>query len=93
MPSATYEGKCFEEITFEYTPISETQFEVLVTTRKPKSHLCSDTLFFANTEIAHVETFFFRGRHKLTFNMNSSDAQKDVAQDGIKAFALCENAV
>jgi len=71
-PTATYEGKCFEEITFEYKSMSDTQFEVLVHTRKPKSILCSDVLFFANTEIAHVEPLFWRGTHKITFNMKDA---------------------
>jgi hypothetical protein len=92
-PTATYEGKCFEEITFEYTGISETQFEVLVHTRKPKSMLCSDVLFFANTEIAHVEPLFWRGKHKITFNMKDAITQADVGYGGIKAFAFCEGVI
>lgn len=73
-PTATYEGKCFEEITFEYSKLSDTQFEVLVTTKKPKSLLCSDAILFANTEIAHPEVFFFRGKKKITFNMSTPEA-------------------
>ena len=90
-PTGTYSGKCFEEISFEYQKVSDTQFEVLVTTAKPKSHLCSDEILFANTEIAHPEVFFFRGKHKLTFNMNTAQAQADVGFGGIKAFAFCED--
>ena len=92
-PTATYEGKCFEEITFEYKGISETQFEVTVHTSKPKSLLCSDVIFFANTEITHIATLFFRGTHKITFNMNSKEAQEDVGYGGIKAFAFCEGVI
>ena len=89
-PTATFEGECFKEIKFEYTKVSDTQFEVLVTTKHPKSHLCSDDIFFANTEIAHPQMLFFRGKHKLTFNMNTKEAQEDVAYGGIKAFAICD---
>ena len=92
-PKATYEGKCFEEITFEYTKLSDTQFEVLVTTRKPKSLLCSDAILFANTEIAHPEVLFFHGKKKITFNMSTPEAQADVGFGGIKAFAFCEGVV
>lgn len=66
---------------------------MLVTTSKPKNLLCSDVIFFANTEIAHVESFYFRGKHKLTFNMNTKAAQEDVGYGGIKAFAFCEGVV
>jgi len=60
-PKATYVGKCFEEITFEYSKTSDTTFDVLVTTDKPKHLMCNDTILFANTEIQHFEVFFFKG--------------------------------
>jgi hypothetical protein len=92
-PKATYEGKCFEEITFEYSKLSDTQFEVLVTTAKPKSLLCNDTILFANTEIFHPEAFWFHGKKKLTFNMTTPNVQADVNFGGIKAFAFCNGLV
>ena len=82
-PTATYEGTCFEEITFEFDQTSDTTFDVLVHTDKPKSHLCSDTILFANTEIQHFEVFYFRGKHKLSFEMNSPETQADVGYGGI----------
>ena len=36
---------------------------------------------------------FFHGKHKITFNMNTPEAQKDVAFEGIHAFAFCEGVV
>lgn len=92
-PKATYKGRCFEEITFEYVKTSETSFDVNVTTANPKNSLCKDVIFFANTEIQHFEVFFFHGDHRLTFQMNSPEAQADVGQQGIKAFAFCENVI
>jgi len=92
-PKATYQGRCFEEITFEYVKTSETSFDVNVTTANPKNSLCKDVIFFANTEIQHFEVFFFHGSHRLTFQMNSPEAQADVGQQGIKAFAFCENVI
>jgi len=92
-PKATYEGRCFSEITFEYSKTSETSFDVLVTTANPKSHLCKDVILFANTEIHHFEVFFFHGTHKLSFHVNTPEAQADVGFGGIKAFAFCENVV
>ena len=53
--------------------------------------MCNDTILFANTEIQHFEVFYFHGTHKLTFEMNTPEAQADVGYGGIKAFALCEN--
>jgi len=73
-PQGTFAGKCFEEITFEFEKTSETTFDVLVTTDKPKSLLCNDTILFANTEITHFEVFYFKGQHKLSFEMISPEA-------------------
>ena len=92
-PKATYEGRCFGEITFEYSKVDETTFEVLVTTANRKSELCNDVILFANTEIQHFEVFYFHGTHKLTFQMTSPEAQADAGYGGIKAFAFCENIV
>ena len=66
-PTATFAGKCFDEITFEFAQTSDSTFDVWVTTGEPKSHLCSDTVLFANTEIQHFEIFYFRGKHKISF--------------------------
>lgn len=92
-PTATYEGRCFEQITFEYEAIDETSFAVNVNTANPKNHLCKDVILFANTEIQHFEVFFFHGTHRLTFQMNTPEAQADVGFGGIKAFAFCENVI
>lgn len=92
-PMGTFEGKCFEEISFEFVETSETTFDVNVTTAKPKSHLCSDTIMFANTEITHFELFEFGGNHKLSFEMNTPEAQADVGFGGIKAFGFCEGII
>ena len=92
-PKATYVGRCFQEITFEYEAVNETSFNVIVNTANPKSKLCKDVILFANTEIQHFELFAFHGTHRLTFQMNTPEAQADVGQAGIKAFAFCENVI
>jgi hypothetical protein len=73
--------------------LSDTAFNVNVTTSDPRSKLCKDVILFANTEIQHFEVFYFHGTHRLTFQMNSPEAQADVGYGGIKAFAFCENVV
>ena len=92
-PKATYQGRCFDEITFEYEKLNDTAFNVLVTTANPRSDFCKDVILFANTEIQHFELFFFHGTHRLTFQMNSPQAQADTNYGGIKAFAFCENVI
>ena len=92
-PKMTYEGRCFQEITFEYEKVSETAFNVNVTTANPRSKMCKDVILFANTEIQHFEIFYFHGKHRLTFQMNTPEAQADVGYGGIKAFAFCENVI
>ena len=50
-PTGTYSGKCFDEISFEFEKTSDTTFDVIVTTDKPKDFFCNDTILFGNTEI------------------------------------------
>jgi len=44
---------------------------------------------FANTETWHMETFYCKGQHVLTFNMPSVIEQKDVGLTGISIFMSC----
>ena len=37
--------------------------------------------------------FYFKGTHKLTFQMTTPEAQADAGYGGIKAFAFCENVI
>ena len=73
-PVATFEGQCFEKISFKYEKVSETAFNVHVNTADPRSHLCNEVILFANTEIRHFEVFFFHGTKKIRFEMNTPEA-------------------
>ena len=67
---------------------------MLVTANKPKSKLCSNTVLFANTEITHFEVlFYFKGHHRIFFDMTTSEAQSDVGYGGILAFGFCAGIV
>ena len=91
--TVSFEGTCFSEITLEYKPVSDTAFDVTVTTANPKKKLCSDVVMFANTEIQHVEVFFFKGTHTMHFETKTQEAQDDMKLTGINAFNFCETAV
>ena len=41
----------------------------------------------------HIEAFYMRGSHRLSFEMTTPEAQADVGFGGIKAFAFCEGIV
>ena len=64
-------GMCFEKITFSYaiTGNENDIGDVIVTvdTENPKSLFCKDWFMFGNAELYHIETFFFRGKHEVTF--------------------------
>jgi hypothetical protein len=49
-PKISFEGNCFEQITFEmnYDPSTPDVFHVTATTEKPRSLKCSDWFLFAN---------------------------------------------
>lgn len=87
-------GRCFEEINFSYDLVYNgtdlQEVTVWVETLKPKSLLCKDWFFFANTEMQHVETFFFEGTHSITFKNLNADAKKDLAFNGLQVYMFCE---
>jgi len=92
-PKITFEGNCFETITFEmdYDPSTPDVFHVTATTEKPRSAKCSDFFLFGNTEIIHTEEFLTRGTHKLTFKAEGKDAQEDVKVNGLETYLFCED--
>ena len=58
----------------EMEKLSDDKVQITVHTMKPRSLLCSDFFLFANTEMLHIEDFFFRGKHVLTFNIPGANA-------------------
>jgi hypothetical protein len=86
-PTATFTGECWDfDITYEQ--IDESSFDLLINTSNKQSLTCSDNLFIANTEIKHIETFWFSGEHRITLNV-PADGQVDLAFGGIKIFHFC----
>jgi hypothetical protein len=52
-------SKCFDQMDFTFETVSESQFNVHVTTSGKKGLACKEAFFFANTEIYHPEIFMF----------------------------------
>ena len=79
-PKVTFEGNCFQEITFEmtYDKATPDTFDITATLAKPRSLTCTDFFMFANTEIQHVEDFSTHGAHKMTFKATGADAIEDL---------------
>jgi len=52
-----------------------------------------ETMFIANTEIKHIETFIKSGTHVLSFTTPDSYATEDFDFGGLKAFIFCEDII
>lgn len=52
-----------------------------------------ETIFIANTEIHHIETFIKSGTHLLQFTIPDSYAEEDFDFGGVKAFIFCEDLI
>lgn len=89
----TFEGNCFESITFElqYDLKKHNTVDFIATLKNKRSLLCSDFFLIANTEIFHVENFFFAGTHKMTFKVPGKNAQEDIIHNGLHTYLFCEN--
>lgn len=55
----------------------------------PRNSTCNDFFLIANTEMWHVESFFFHGTHNLDFKVGS--AQVDLEKNGLNTFLFCED--
>lgn len=87
-------GLCFQQITFSYAHTGDMNdigdVVITVDTEKPKTLFCKDWFMFGNTEVQHVETFFFRGLHQITLKNLSPEAKIDIAKNGIKIYMFCD---
>lgn len=92
-PKISFEGNCFEKIDMEafYSKNSPSEVQIVVTTSGKRSALCSDFFLIANTEIYHVEDFFFAGTHKLNFKIPDQIAQQDLMNTGLETYLFCES--
>jgi len=92
-PKVSFEGNCFEEITFEmvYDESNPAEFQVLATTSKKRTATCSDWFLFGNTEITHAEEFVLPGQHKLKFKAPGPHVQEDVKVNGLETYLFCES--
>ena len=86
-------SKCFEKIDFTFEPVSQTQFNINVTTSGKRHLTCKEAFFFANTEIFHTEVFMFNAQHTLQFEMPDAATQADVNFGGMKVFEFCDGMV
>jgi hypothetical protein len=66
-------------------------FQIQANLKKPRTLFCSDFFLFGNTEVHHVEEFFTRGTHLMTFKANGSDAIEDLQVNGILTYLFCED--
>ncbi|CDW81161.1 UNKNOWN [Stylonychia lemnae] len=93
--SVTYgNGFCFKNITFSYQQTGDENDigDVIVTvdTENANSLFCKDWFLFGNAEFQHVETFFFHGKHQVTFKNLSPEAKITIQKKGIQVFMFCD---
>jgi hypothetical protein len=93
-PTATYtSGTCFSQMDFTFQVTSPTSFDVTMVLGGKRSTACHEYLIFGNTELWHMEVFFFTGTHHFSFNMPMLDEQEDVNYGGVKVFMTCDGLV
>jgi hypothetical protein len=73
-PTASYTaGTCFSQMDFSFQITSPTSFDVTMVLGGKRSTACHEYLIFGNTELWHLEVFYFSGTHHFTFNMPQLD--------------------
>lgn len=86
-------GKCFQNISFQLDMTSSMSFDLTVDLQNPKHFGCMETIFIANTEIYHIETFARSGPHVLSFTIPDNYAEEDFAFGGVKTYIFCEDLI
>lgn len=92
-------GRCFKNITFSYEQTGAAESDdigdvtITIDTEQANSALCKDWFFFASAELYHVDTFFFSGKHTITFKNISPDGVADIKKNGIRVFMFCDGYV
>ena len=97
-PTVTYgNGLCFKNITFSYsqsgTGNDVGDVTITIDTESPDALLCSDWFFFGTTELYHVDTFYFSGKHTVTFTGISDNAKADIIENGVRIYMFCDGYV
>jgi len=86
-PHVTFTGNCFDyDVQFEQIDFGH--FNLHITTSNKHSTFCYDNVFFGNTEIQHVEGFYFEGDHTLSFTV-PSNGRVDMEFGGLKIWHFC----
>ena len=92
IPKRTFEGNCFESITFDFNYIKDSYTAILdVVTSGKRNHSCSDFFLFANTEVYHVEDFRREGHHVIKFKVPSEAGNEDMFANGLETYLFCES--
>lgn len=86
-PHVEFEGTCFD-YTVEFEQIDFGHFDLHITTANRRSETCYDNIWFANTEMHHVEGFYFAGQHTLSFTV-PGNGRIDMEYGGLKIFHYC----
>jgi hypothetical protein len=63
---------------------------ITVDTENSQSLFCKDWFLFGNAEFQHVETFFFHGKHEVTFKNLSPEAKITIQKNGIQIYMFCD---
>mmetsp|Transcript_8979 Transcript_8979/g.15193 ORF Transcript_8979/g.15193 Transcript_8979/m.15193 type:complete len:306 (-) Transcript_8979:938-1855(-) len=87
-----FEGNCFERITMELEyERGDSKAKVVVHAEKKREFFCSDFFLFANTEILHVEDFFFEGKHEFNIHLSSRVKRDGFSFFGLETYLFCED--
>ena len=82
-----FTGRCFD-FNIKYDNETESSFDLVVTTSNKQGPLCKDYIFFANTELRHIDLYATHGEHRITFQV-PPEAEVDFAYNGIQIFQFC----
>ena len=89
--SATYEGRCFKNVSFELKKTSEDTFSIFLTTSGKVSYGCSEWLLFANNTQWKQFSTSKEGTQQIDFKLETEESKVDLDFNGMTAYAFCQD--
>ncbi|CDW80089.1 UNKNOWN [Stylonychia lemnae] len=90
-------GLCFQNVTFTYQQSGNENdigdVTITVDAQNPRTMFCKDWFLFGNAEFYHIETFFFHGKHQVTFKNMNTESKEVVQKSGIQMYMFCDGYV
>lgn len=78
-------------MSMDYSDDSKQSLTVIATLNKPRTLLCTEGLFFANSGMTWFRDEFFHGTHTFIINLPTTEEIPIIDNEGLGLYLFCES--